>query len=201
MGIESVDINHRLSEIQKLLKSPKENKNDFGKYNYRNTEDILNAVKQHLSEDEYILLDGDVVMIGDRFYVKSVAKFVKANNHIQVTAFAREEEVKKGMDGSQITGSATSYSRKYALAGLFAIDNEKDADSMDNKNAQHKININSLKSKSFDEYKQEMQNCNNIDELKSIFNEIVKNKDRFNEDQTKELTNIKEVMKNELTKQ
>lgn len=115
----------KLATIQKELKAPKNQKNTFGNYNYRNCEDILEALKPLLDEDDKFFISDDIVLIGDRFYVKATATF----NDTTVTAFAREALDKKGMDASQITGSTSSYARKYALNALFAIDDTKDSDS------------------------------------------------------------------------
>lgn len=120
----------KLINIQNELKAPKMQFNKFGNYNYRNCEDILEALKPLLKKHELTLIITDeVVMIGNRFYVKATATISdnKANN-ISVSAFARESEEKKGMDASQITGAASSYARKYALNGLFLIDDNKDND-------------------------------------------------------------------------
>lgn len=119
-----------LQEIQKELKVPKGHRNTFGNYNYRNCEDILEAVKPLLGESVLILRD-EVVQIGDRYYVKATALFYDKELEEGcefVTAYARESEEKKGMDSAQITGAASSYARKYALNGLFLIDDTKDAD-------------------------------------------------------------------------
>lgn len=123
-----------LLQIQTKLNAPKNQYNSFGNYNYRNAEDILEAVKPLLSENKCVLkLTDDIVQIGDRYYVKSIAEIKNSTGETEsTTAFAREELTKKGMDGSQITGSSSSYARKYALGGLFAIDDGKDADSMNN---------------------------------------------------------------------
>lgn len=118
-----------LIEIQKELKAPKSQFNSFGKYNYRSAEDILEAVKPLCCERGVLLtLSDDVVQVGDRIYVKATASVSKGDETVSVNAFAREEEDKKGMDSSQITGTASSYARKYALNGLFCIDDTKDAD-------------------------------------------------------------------------
>lgn len=116
-----------LTEIQKKLKAPKSNYNSFGKYNYRSCEDILEAVKTLLGDNTLTLSD-EVVQIGDRIYVKATAVFRDGATETRVSAFAREAESKKGMDESQVTGTASSYARKYALNGLFLIDDTKDAD-------------------------------------------------------------------------
>lgn len=121
-----------LHDIQTKLKVGKENTNTFGKYNYRNCSDILEAVKPLLPEGFSLLLSDEIVLIGERYYVKATAILSNGKESSVVTAFARESFDKKGMDDSQITGAASSYARKYALNGLFAIDDTKDADSMDN---------------------------------------------------------------------
>lgn len=119
----------KLLEIQHRLKAPKGQYNSFGKYKYRSCEDILEAVKPILNDVGCTLtLSDEIVLIGDRFYVKATALLIGADTNHQVTAYAREDEDKKGMDGSQITGTASSYARKYALNGLFCIDDTKDAD-------------------------------------------------------------------------
>lgn len=125
----------KLSKIQRELKAPKNQVNDFGGYNYRNCEDIMEAVKPFL--DDLVLIVGDkIVNIGNRFYIEATAKLMDTEgNFIENTALAREEETKKGMDGAQVTGASSSYARKYALNGLFAIDDTKDPDSKDNRQA------------------------------------------------------------------
>lgn len=120
-----------LQIIQSRLKAPKGQYNQFGKYNYRSCEDILEAVKPLLEEQKCTLtLTDDIVMVGDRIYVKATAtiKTIDGGSQCSVTAFAREEAEKKGMDSSQVTGAASSYARKYALNGLFCIDDVKDSD-------------------------------------------------------------------------
>ena len=121
----------KLIGIQAELKAPKNQNNTFGKYKYRSCEDILEAVKPLLAKREAVLTISDtVVCIDGRFYVEATATLmdVETGESITTKSFAREEETKKGMDGSQITGAASSYARKYALNGLFAIDDTKDAD-------------------------------------------------------------------------
>jgi hypothetical protein len=119
-----------LAEIQSAIKAPKSQYNSFGKYHYRNAEDILEAAKKVLLEYEAALLINDeVVEVGGRIYIKATATLHLPDGTYTATAFAREEESKKGMDGSQVTGAASSYARKYALNGLFAIDDTKDSDS------------------------------------------------------------------------
>lgn len=125
-------VRERLLKVQIALKAPKGQKNTFGNYAYRSTEDVLEALKPHLDEHNLVLtLEDDLVLIGERYYVKATATVIDVHltgEHIPVTAFAREEETKKGMDGSQITGAASSYARKYALNGLFLVDDTKDSD-------------------------------------------------------------------------
>lgn len=123
----------KLNKVQTELKAPKSQYNKFGGYNYRNCEDILEAVKPILKEvGAIIVLSDDIVPVGDRYYIKATAKFIDIDNAetVENQALAREEEIKKGMDGSQITGAASSYARKYALNGLLAIDDTKDADTL-----------------------------------------------------------------------
>ena len=128
----SHNIRQKLQGIQSSLKAPKGQTNKFGGYKYRSCEDILTAVKPLLSEwGCSIVIQDDIVEVGGRVYVKATA--ILADNETELatissTAFAREAETKKGMDDAQITGSASSYARKYALNGLFAIDDTKDAD-------------------------------------------------------------------------
>lgn len=126
-------IHQKLIAIQTELKAPKSQFNKFGGYNYRNCEDILEAVKPLCAKHDVVpLLSDEIVMIGERYYVKGIAKITDGKDEIITTAFARESFDKKGMDESQITGSASSYARKYALNGLFCIDDTKDVDFMDN---------------------------------------------------------------------
>lgn len=120
--------------IQAELKAPKGQENSFGHYKYRSCEDILEAVKPLLQKnDTKLVIYDELQNIGDRYYVKATAELSHGTgDKILVSAYAREEETKKGMDASQITGAASSYARKYALNGLFLIDDTKDADTMDN---------------------------------------------------------------------
>ena len=122
----------KLSKIQQELKAPKNQYNSFGKYKYRNCEDILEAVKPLLG-DSILTISDEVVNIGDRYYIKATATFKNSEEEIKTTAFAREPLDRKGMDDSQITGATSSYARKYALNGLFCIDDTKDVDGLNNK--------------------------------------------------------------------
>ena len=124
-------INEKLMRIQTQIKAPKNLYNSFGKYNYRNAEGICEAVKPFLEKENVsLILVDDMVAIGNRYYLKATARLLDNENNesIEVSAFAREPEQKKGMDESQITGTASSYARKYALNGLFLLDDTKDAD-------------------------------------------------------------------------
>jgi hypothetical protein len=125
--------------IQQDLKAPKTQRNNFGGYNYRSCEDILEAVKPLLAEQSCTLtITDDIVMVGERIYLKATATLTNPDGKsVSTTAFAREPEQKKGMDESQISGMASSYARKYALNGLFCIDDTKDADTMDNTHESH----------------------------------------------------------------
>lgn len=118
-----------LQNIQQTLNVPKTQRNTFGNYNYRSCEDIVQAVKPLCAKEGCILtLSDDVVEVGGRVYVKASAQLSKGDERVTVYGWAREALTKKGMDEAQITGSASSYARKYALNGLFAIDDTKDAD-------------------------------------------------------------------------
>ena len=129
------NVHDALVLIQGNLKCPKNQKNTFGNYSYRNCEDILQALKPLLKETNcYIKFDDQIISVMDRVYIKSTATLhhIISNQHISSTALAREPEIKKGMDLSQITGASSSYARKYALNGMFAIDDNKDADFYNN---------------------------------------------------------------------
>ena len=127
----SKNLHQKLQGIQSSLKAPKGQTNKFGGYKYRSCEDILTALKPLLAEWECsLIIHDEIVEVGGRVYVKATASLADNDTEmaISATAFAREAETKKGMDDAQITGSASSYARKYALNGLFAIDDTKDAD-------------------------------------------------------------------------
>ncbi len=121
--------------IQSELKAPKGQYNSFGKYNYRSCEDIVEALKPLLSKTNTVLIVNDkITMVGDRYYIEAKAKLISVDDcsSVESTAYAREDEQKSGMSLSQVTGATSSYARKYALNGLLAIDDTKDADTMDN---------------------------------------------------------------------
>jgi len=126
-----------LQEIQLKLNAPKNQFNSFGKYNYRNQEDILEALKPILAPYKYfVLISDDIVQVGDRFYIKATVRLYDETMKVvaETTAFAREPLSRKGMVEAQCTGSTSSYARKYALNGMFLIDDNKDPDNSNNSN-------------------------------------------------------------------
>ena len=132
-----------LMAVQAELKAPKNQHNSFGKYDYRSAEDIVEAVKPLLKKNGlFLTMSDDIVLIGDRYYIKATVKVVDivTGESVQTSALAREAAQKKGMDESQVTGTASSYARKYALNGLFAIDDTKDADTDQYRYAQNAQN-------------------------------------------------------------
>lgn len=131
-----MEFKEKLREVQTRIKAPKNLYNTFGKYKYRNAEGILEAVKPYLSGYNLCLtLSDEIVQVGDRYYVKATATLYDGvgSGSASVSAYAREAVSKKGMDDSQITGTASSYARKYALNGLFLLDDTKDADTDENR--------------------------------------------------------------------
>jgi len=133
-----------LIKIQNELKAPKNQYNNFGKYDYRSCEDILESLKPLLSElGCFLTLTDDIWIVGDRHYVKATATIVNSENQaLSATAYARETLEKKGMDEAQVTGAASSYARKYALNGLFCIDDNKDSDITSTENQADITNLN-----------------------------------------------------------
>lgn len=167
-----------LINIQSKLKAPKNQYNSFGKYKYRNCEDILEALKPLLEANKCVLLLSDkIVEITGRHYVEATATIINSDGkELKSTAVAREEETKKGMDASQITGSTSSYARKYALNGLFAIDDTKDADILDNSNKENNTKKQEKKSENNEENIdlviaiQEIKEAKTIPEMIGIWN-------------------------------
>lgn len=133
--IDEMSFNEKVISIQNELKAPKSQYSEYGNYNYRNCEDILKAVKP-LNQKKGLLLTltDEPVVIGNRFYIKATALLTDGKEKISITAYAREAESKTKMDDSQVTGSASSYARKYALNGLYLIDDAKDADALQQDN-------------------------------------------------------------------
>lgn len=188
---KTITLHEKLLNVQQKLKAPKNQVNQFGKYKYRSCEDILEAVKKLLGEEGLVLtISDEPIVLGDRFYVKATAMVSDGTSSISTTALAREPESKKGMDESQITGTASSYARKYALNGLFCIDDTKDADTMDNSqnitakeaiNAIHKIaDINSLQAY-YKSLPKELKTPDIIDECRQRKNEIIKEAEFYKE--------------------
>lgn len=163
-----------LAQIQSELKAPKGQRNTFGKYNYRSCEDILEAVKPLLTERGLvILITDDIVQIGERYYVRATATIYDSEgSYISNSALAREENVKKGMDASQITGATSSYARKYALNGLLAIDDTKDADAT-NKGQDEPKNAKATAQPAFtDEIRQALAKAQTVQELVETFGRL-----------------------------
>lgn len=151
---EKISIYSKLLSIQNELKAPKNQYNKFGKYNYRSCEDILEAIKPLcLKYGAVVLIDDYVAQVGERFYVKAKASLIDIDTQEEVyaCAYARESENKKGMDSTQVTGATSSYARKYALNGLFCIDDTKDVDTQE---YQEKKQMNNNQSKNANDYEQ-----------------------------------------------
>lgn len=128
------EINRKLLAVQQALKAPKSQYNEFNKFNYRNAEDILEAVKPILAEQGLTLVLSDQMeYIGERYYIRATATLSDGEDSITATAYAREDESRAGMSESQVTGCSSSYARKYCLGGLFCIDDGKDSDSFNNR--------------------------------------------------------------------
>ena len=156
-------INVKLMKIQTEIKAPKNLYNSFGKYKYRNAEGICEAVKPYLAKHNCSLtLSDDIIAVGERIYVKATAVLMdnETNECRSVSAMAREAEEKKGQDDSQITGTASSYARKYALNGLFLLDDTKDADTDEYHNQTHGKQTETDKAEAFD------KNCDEVGKLK-----------------------------------
>ena len=144
MNIIKNNVYFKLMKVQSKLKAPKGQYNSFGKYSYRSCEDILEALKPLLAEVGAIVnVSDEIKLIGDRFYVEATAMFLdcETGDSIVAKAYAREDESKKGMDLAQVTGSVSSYARKYALNGLFAIDDNKDSDATNTHGKEIKPNM------------------------------------------------------------
>lgn len=164
------ELNDVLLAIQQELKAPKGQYNSFGKYKYRSCEDILEAVKPLLSKNGCTLvISDDIVMLGTRFYIKATAELSNGNESIRTTAFSREEETKKGADASQVTGAASSYARKYALNGLFCIDDTKDSDATNNGGKPVETAENPL----MDVALSDIRSADTVAKLESVWNEYI----------------------------
>lgn len=161
-----------LVQIQAELKAPKNQRNNFGGYNYRSAEDILETAKKVLHKYNcFLTLSDSIEMVGNRVYVVATATLTNADGkQVTTKAYAREEESKKGMDASQITGSASSYARKYALNGLFSIDDTKDADAT-NTHGKETVKAQAPQTKGKDDVLKEVAGCNDLTKLKAIYEE------------------------------
>lgn len=223
------DVYEVLSHVQKNLKAPKKRENKFGGYKYRNAEDILDGLKEVLPHGATVTVEDDIVMVpineeradqketvksSGRVYVKATATISFGGNTVKNVSYAREEFTKKGMDSSQLTGATSSYARKYALNGLFMIDDTQDADATQGqpeiKNAKNENDIKagnalggSIASKVDDEQRLQMYNqaladiagCADMDTLKKVWTNIGKGKSVFTETQWADLEQAKDEAK------
>ena len=185
----------KLATIQKKLKCEKSQYNSFGKYKYRSCEDILKAVKPLLDETKTVLtLSDELVAIGERYYVKATATLLDTEESkdvpfVSTTAYAREEETKKGMDGSQITGTASSYARKYALGGMFDIDDGIDSDVTNTgeaKTARAKTSVQQKSKIDFDAIDERIKNAETADEVRKIYAGVPKPLQKYFEEKCKD---------------
>lgn len=177
-------IYEKLSAVQQELKAPKNRRNTFGKYNYRSCEDILEAVKPILAKHKAtILITDDISEVGGKVYIQATVRFVDLEERgdiIIVNAFARESVDKKGMDDAQITGTSSSYARKYALNGLFLIDDVKDPDSDEYKEETDQKNKASAK-KPKDSVLDEYVNAGQLETLNMLLKKAEITEDKFRE--------------------
>lgn len=155
----------KLNKIQTELNAPKDAYNSFGKYKYRSAESILQAVKPLLAKQGLILTISDsVIQIAERIYIQATAKITDGKESVETTALAREPLLKKGMDDSQITGATSSYARKYALCGLLAIDDNKDADALNrHEDEEEKITLKT------EDIIKSLNGASNLEQLKELF--------------------------------
>ena len=165
--IKKESVAESLTRIQQELRAPKSQFNKFANFNYRSCEDILEAVKP-LLKDCHLVIQDDVILIGERYYVRATVKLSNGLEEVEAWAYARESADKKGMDDAQITGATSSYARKYALNGLFAIDDTKDADV----NVKRKVNNEKLLSgkelKDLAPVLQDINNAKTVEEIEEI---------------------------------
>ena len=162
---------NKLAEIQAKVKAPKGQFNSFGKYNYRSAEDILEAVKQVVNPMGYsITISDTIINVGDRYYIKATATLSNGKETYSTDGYAREEESKKGMDGSQVTGAASSYARKYSLSGLFGLDDTKDSDAT-NTHGKEEAKPLQVESKPLQYYKTIIDSLDSIEGCKSFYND------------------------------
>lgn len=181
----------KLFDIQQELKVPKNQRNTFGNYNFRNCEDIMEASKPICAKHNCLLTCSDgLIQVGERYYVKAIATIydLDSEESVSASAYAREEETKKGMDASQITGASSSYARKYALNGLLQLDDNKDADTNEYKKQQDKGNQKQVTKKV--DKPIEMIDANQIKIIHTLFTKIEKSESQifknFTNDKAKE---------------
>lgn len=176
-------------KVQSELKAPKGQFNSFGKYNYRSCEDIVEAVKPILAKYQYhLIMSDEVIGVGNRVYIKATCRVLEGDKVIaESSALAREAEIKKGMDDSQITGTASSYARKYALNGLFAIDDTKDADTDAHRHQQ--VDSSDLIN--------QLNDCKTLDELQNVYKQMFK-QNQNNPELLKQITTAKDMVKSKL---
>lgn len=184
-------IREALHLIQQKLKADKTQYNSFGKYSYRSCEDILKAVKKLLEETQTnLILQDEIVNIGDRYYVRATATLETLEGEsISSTAYAREEQDKKGMDGSQITGASSSYSRKYALNGLFGIDDTKDSDKTNKGLSGANRPLKTPSTSNFDKAKEIIEKTDDAITLGDALDKIITS-DKYTDEQKEELVKI-----------
>jgi len=187
-----MEIKQALALIQKELKADKNQFNSFGNYKYRSCEDILKALKPLLDKTGTILiLNDEVVNIGNRYYVKALATLQSVDKETSIcsTAYAREEEIKKGMDGSQITGASSSYARKYALNGLFGIDDTKDSDKTNKGLSGASRPLKTPSTSNFDKAKSVIEKTDDAITLGEAMDKIVTS-DKYTDEQKEELVKM-----------
>jgi len=201
-----------LHHIQIHLKAPKTNLNKFGNYHYRSCEDIVEGVKLVMPAGATLRLEDDIIFIEGRFYIKATATLAFKNGELKNSAYAREPDEKKGSDVSQVTGATSSYARKYALNGMFMIDDTKDADAtnkhgMTEKDGQAAAALGGAIRDGLDEetvksmYEQALKDiagCGNQDALKAVWTKIAKGKKVFTEAQWNDIEQAKDEAKTTL---
>lgn len=161
-------MNDKLLAIQQTLNAPKNLRNSFGGYNYRSAESILEALKPLLADNKLtIRITDELVNVGERYYVKATVTLTDGTDSLETTAFAREEETKKGMDGSQITGASSSYARKYALNGMFAIDDSADSDATNDHDKGAKPEV-----MNFIDVQKKIKESKTLEELTKLYNAL-----------------------------
>lgn len=193
----------KLFNIQQELKVPKNQRNTFGNYNFRSCEDIMEASKPICAKYNCLLVCSDLILfIGNRYYVQATATLfdLDSEESIEVTAYAREEETKKGMDASQITGASSSYARKYALNGLLQLDDNKDPDTNEYLKQQNRTNNKPQKTVSNSNQKVEMITDEQIKLLHVLFSKVPNGEDEKKKLYTKaKITSSKELTKKNAT--